>query len=102
MSAGSTPASAVLPAERTRTRELTETLPPYRVVLHNDDHNSMDHVVESLLKSISNLSRERADEIMLEAHEHGQATAATCPLELAELYRERLASYGLTATIERL
>lgn len=102
MTAGPARASAALPAEETRTRELTETLPPYRVVLHNDDHNSMDHVVESLLKSISNLSRERAGEIMLEAHGNGQATAATCPLELAELYRERLESFGLTATIERV
>lgn len=93
--------AAVQPAEETRTRTLDELLPPYRVVLHNDDHNAMDHVIEALLKSISNLTRERASEIMLETHERGQATAATCPLELAELYRERLESYGLTATIER-
>jgi ATP-dependent Clp protease adaptor protein ClpS len=38
---------------------------------------------------------------MLQAHNHGQATVISCPLELAELYRERLESFGLTATIER-
>ena len=89
------------PIEQTRPRELTETLPPYRVQLHNDDHNAMDHVVEALLSTIPHMTSERAAEIMLHAHNHGQATVITCPLELAELYRERLEAYGLTATIER-
>ena len=31
---------------------------------------------------------------------HGKATVTTCPLELAELYRDRLQSCGLTATIQ--
>ena len=79
----------------------TEILPPYKVILHNDDHNDMLHVVQSLLKSVPKLGRVRAVEIMFEAHNHGQALVTTCPLELAELYRERLESFGLTATIEK-
>ena len=90
---------AVVPVERTRT--LRETLPPYRVVLHNDDVNSMAHVVHALRASVPDLTAERATEIMLEAHANGQAEVITCPLELAELYRDRLESFGLTATIER-
>lgn len=93
------PPADVLPAERTRT--LRETLPPYRVLLHNDDVNTMDHVVESLLVSVPELTREHATEVMLHAHEHGQAEVIACPLERAELYRDRLESRGLTATIER-
>jgi ATP-dependent Clp protease adapter protein ClpS len=38
---------------------------------------------------------------MLEAHNRGKALVTTCPLELAELYRDRLESCGLTATIEK-
>jgi ATP-dependent Clp protease adaptor protein ClpS len=38
---------------------------------------------------------------MLEAHNSGKAVVTTCPLELAELYRDRLGSFGLTATIEK-
>ncbi|MGH2583624.1 MAG: hypothetical protein ACRDJE_01785 [Dehalococcoidia bacterium] len=38
---------------------------------------------------------------MLEAHEHGRALVIVCPLERAELYRDRLESRGLTATIEK-
>jgi ATP-dependent Clp protease adaptor protein ClpS len=90
---------SVLPAETTRT--LRETLPPYRVILHNDDVHSMDHVVRALLASVP-LTEARATEIMTEAHNHGQAEVVRCPLELAELYRERLQSFGLTATIERV
>ena len=78
---------SVAPIEETGTRDLTELLPPYRVQLHNDDHNSMDHVVDALLKTIPHMTTERAAEIMLQAHNHGQATVISCPLELAELYR---------------
>ena len=83
------------------TIERRELLPPYAVVLHNDDVNEMGHVVRALLQSVPDLTPERAAEIMLEAHHHGQARVIVCPLELAELYRDRLESFGLTATIER-
>jgi ATP-dependent Clp protease adaptor protein ClpS len=79
---------------------LKRVLPPYRVVLHNDDVNDMNHVVRSLLHCVPSLTGERAAEIMLEAHNHGQATVIVCPKEAAEMYRERLESCGLTATIE--
>jgi ATP-dependent Clp protease adapter protein ClpS len=38
---------------------------------------------------------------MLEAHNTGQAVVITCPLEQAELYRDRIRSYGLGVTIEK-
>jgi ATP-dependent Clp protease adaptor protein ClpS len=76
-------------------------LPPWSVILHNDDHNEMLHVVRSLIKSVPNLGATRATQIMLEAHNHGKAVVTTCPLELAELYRDRLETFGLTATIEK-
>lgn len=101
MPAGTSTPSAVQPIEETRTRDLAETLPPYRVQLHNDDHNTMDHVVDALLRTIPHMTQERAAEIMLQAHNHGQATVITCPMEPAELYRERLESFALTVTIER-
>ncbi|HEY3253494.1 MAG TPA: ATP-dependent Clp protease adaptor ClpS [Polyangiaceae bacterium] len=78
-----------------------EVLPPWKVILHNDDHNDMVYVVQCLVKSVPKLGRARAVEIMFEAHNHGHALVCTCPLELAELYRDRLESFGLTATIEK-
>jgi ATP-dependent Clp protease adaptor protein ClpS len=76
-------------------------LPPYKVILHNDDHNDFRHVVRALQKSVPGMSLGRATAIMWEAHTSGKAIVITCPLELAELYQQRLLSFGLTATIER-
>ena len=89
-------------APEVRERPLGETLPPYRVVLHNDDVNEMGHVVRALLASVPELDAERATQIMLEAHLNSRADVIACPRERAELYRDRLESYGLTATIEQV
>ena len=83
------------------TRERSELFPPWSVILHNDDHNEMLYVVRSITKSVPNVGWQRAIRIMLEAHERGKAIVTTCPLELAELYRERLETFGLTASIEK-
>ena len=85
-----------------RERPLSETLPPYRVLLHDDDVNDMAHVVRALLASVPELSTPRATAIMLEAHLRGRAEVIACPLERAELYRDRLRTFGLAATIERV
>ena len=76
-------------------------LRPWSVILHNDDHNDMVYVVRCLMKSVPNLGPRRATQIMFEAHNHGKAVVTTCPLELAELYRDRLQSCGLTATFDQ-
>lgn len=91
-----------LPPPETQVNEetLTRLLPPYRVILHNDDVNDMGHVVQSLLKTVPSLSEDDATIIMTEAHTKGQASVITCPKEPAEHYRDGLESCGLTATIE--
>jgi ATP-dependent Clp protease adaptor protein ClpS len=90
----------VLPDRAFDEETLKRLIPPYHVLIHNDDHNSMDHVVRSLIRCVQSLTVERAAEIMLQAHLHGQAIVITCPKEAAEHYRERLESCALTATIE--
>ena len=82
------------------TKNLTRLLPPYKVVLFDDDYNEMTYVVFALTRSISNLTPQEAEEIMLTAHLKGNAIVVVCPKEAAEYYQERLLSYGLTATIE--
>ena len=86
-------------------QELTERLelfvPRYLVMLHNDDVNEMGYVVRSLVKCVPALSTQRAEEIMLEVHNNGRAVVIVCPLEQAELYRDRLTSCRLTTTIEK-
>lgn len=82
------------------TRLRARLLPPYKVILHNDDYNDMDYVVAALLQAINQLTQTEAEYIMLTAHLLGSAVAAVCPKEIAEFYQERLLSFGLTATIE--
>ena len=81
-------------------RTVTRLLPPYRVLLHNDDYNEMGHVVRALVESVPRLSLREAMRIMLQAHLRGVAQVIICPKEQAEFYCERLASFGLTATME--
>jgi ATP-dependent Clp protease adaptor protein ClpS len=89
------------PSVEREARQQQAILPPYKVILHNDDHNEMVYVVQCLMKTVPGLGAARATRIMLEAHNRGKAVVTTCPLELAELYRDRLQSFGLTATIEK-
>jgi ATP-dependent Clp protease adaptor protein ClpS len=93
-----------LPYNQTRpdkiTRRRTQLLPPYKVILFNDDHNEMGDVVFALLHSVNNLSQQEAEYIMLTAHLTGSAVVIVCPKEAAEYYQERLVGYGLMATIE--
>jgi ATP-dependent Clp protease adaptor protein ClpS len=79
---------------------ILRNLPPWIVILHNDDHNTMDHVVRSLQRCVPGLSEEEAVDIMYMAHDNGEAVVTACPKETAELYRERLEGCGLTSTIE--
>ncbi len=81
-------------------RQRTRLLPPYKVILFNDDYNDMDYVVAVLLHTVNNLSQQEAERIMLTAHLMGSAVVVVCPKEIAEYYQERLLGYGLTATIE--
>ncbi|RAQ97947.1 ATP-dependent Clp protease adaptor ClpS [Thermogemmatispora sp.] len=74
--------------------------PPYKVILFNDDENTMDYVVAALLHAVNSLTLPEAERIMLTAHVTGSAVVVVCPKEMAEYYQERLLSYGLTATIE--
>lgn len=77
----------------------TIRVPLYKVLLHNDDHNTMEHVVRVLLR-VFKYPQERCEQIMLETHNHGVALCAVEPLEQAEHHRDQLQSFSLIATIE--
>ncbi|QBD83587.1 ATP-dependent Clp protease adaptor ClpS [Ktedonosporobacter rubrisoli] len=92
------PHAQIKPEEIVRHR--TRLLPPYRVVLFDDDINEMNYVVFALLHAINSLTPQEAEHIMLTAHLTGSAIVIVCPKEAAEYYQERLLSYNLIATIE--
>jgi ATP-dependent Clp protease adaptor protein ClpS len=78
----------------------TKLLPPYKVIIHNDDYNEMNYVIFALVNAVNTLTVQEAERIMLIAHLSGKAVVTICPKEVAEYYQERLLSYQLTATIE--
>lgn len=76
-----------------------DNLPPYKVLLHNDDTNSFDHVIATLIELFT-LEMPKAVNITHEANNSGLALVRVCHKELAELKRDQLISKGLIATIE--
>lgn len=80
-------------------RSRPKQLPPYKVLLHNDDVNDMEHVILSILK-VTNLSAEDATMRMLEAHHRGVALLLVTHKERAELYVEQFRTFSLSVTIE--
>ena len=83
--------------QRSTVRKLA---PRYRVLLHNDDYNGMEYVVQVLLETVPSLTQPQAVDIMMEAHTNGLALVITCAQEHAEFYCETLKGRGLSSTIE--
>lgn len=93
------PAATGTRPERAPTPAPPRELPRYRVLLHNDDVHTMDHVV-SVIRTITPLSRQDAERCTLEAHNRGVALLLVTHKERAELYVEQFASCSLTVTAE--
>jgi ATP-dependent Clp protease adaptor protein ClpS len=76
--------------------------PPWNVLLYNDWNNSMPRVVLVLNRAVPGMTVRKATAIMWEAHTTGKAIVKCCHKELAELYKERLLTEGLSVSIEPL
>lgn len=76
-----------------------DQLPPWNVLLHNDDVNDIGYVVETIL-ALTTLNPRQALLRTFEAHKSGLALLLTTHREHAELLSEQFASKGLTVTIE--
>ena len=74
-------------------------LPPWKILLHNDDVNDMQYVVEVIVE-LTPLNRFTALRRMLEAHTRGLALLFVTHREHAELLAEQFNSRFLTVTIE--
>ena len=87
----SSPFPDVLPETDSETR--TRRQPPYAVILHNDDLNSMEFVVD-VLRRVFGYTVEKCVELMMEAHEKGRAAVWIGALEVAELKADQIHSCG--------
>lgn len=70
----------------------SKLLPPYHVILANDDVHSMEFVVD-VLRKVLGVTVERAAQLMLEAHNSGRAVIWTGPKEIAELKAEQVHTF---------
>jgi ATP-dependent Clp protease adaptor protein ClpS len=75
-------------------------LPPYNVVLLNDDDHSYDYVV-LMLKAVFGHPPEKGFELALEVDKTGRVVVATENLEVAELKRDQIHDFGPDPLIPR-
>lgn len=92
------PKSATAVKERPSPPKVDQ-LPPFKVLLHNDDVNEMGYVVRTLME-LTPLGKVRSTEVTLEADSRGVALVLVTHKERAELYQQQFKSKMLTVTIE--
>jgi ATP-dependent Clp protease adaptor protein ClpS len=71
----------------------TRRLPPYNVVILNDEEHSFPYVIELLIKLFRH-PLPKAEELTLRIHTTGRAIVYTTHKELAELKRDQVIAYG--------
>ncbi|KAL8208117.1 hypothetical protein R6Q57_007529 [Mikania cordata] len=74
--------------------------PPYRVMLHNDNYNKREYVVQVLMKVIPGMTVDNAVNIMQEAHINGLSVVIVCGQADAEEHCTQLRGNGLLSSIE--
>ncbi|KAI9169581.1 hypothetical protein LWI28_014379 [Acer negundo] len=81
-------------------RKSRKTSPPYRVILHNDNFNKREYVVQVLMKVIPGMTLDIAVNIMQEAHHNGLSVVIICSQADAEDHCMQLRGNGLLSSIE--
>jgi len=95
------PGAAVAKPVRKRRprRKPPQPLPPWKVLLHNDDKNEFPFVIKTIVE-LTPLNEQDATQRTHEANDSGVALLLTTHKERAELYQEQFQSKGLLVTIE--
>jgi len=71
----------------------------FRLILHNDDFNTFDHVIESL-EEVCFYSHEQAEQCALITHYKGRYDIKSGAYHALQPYKKGLAARDLTVTIE--
>jgi ATP-dependent Clp protease adaptor protein ClpS len=80
------------PAVEPQTDTRSKLLPPYHVIIENDDHHSQMFVV-LVLRKVFGYDEPKAIDLMFTAHETGEAVVWTGPKEVAELKLDQLRTF---------
>lgn len=86
---------------RPREREATRPrlLPPYHVILQNDDYHSFEFVI-GVLRQVLSCSLYQALALTWQAHTSGRAVIWTGPKEVAELKVEQIRTFHETRSTD--
>jgi ATP-dependent Clp protease adaptor protein ClpS len=81
---------------------IRQPYPDFKVVVLDDDFNTFQHVVESLVRILPGMLADLAWELAHRIDGEGSAVVWCGPQEQAELYHQQLGAAGLTmAPLER-
>ena len=86
-------------AKQAPQKQPPKMLPQWKVLLHNDDVNTLDHVVKSIVE-LTHMTEQDATVRTKEANNTGVALILVTHKERAELYRDQFQSKSLTVSIE--
>ena len=81
------------PSKKANPRNQTDRLPPYNVVLLDDDHHTYEYVIEMLGK-IFGYDKEKAFKLAEEVDKQGRVILLTTHKEKAELKQDQIHSFG--------
>ena len=82
-----------LPKKKTREKEDTKKLPPYHVILLNDDDHSFEYVIH-MLQTLFGHPPETGFQMAKEVDTHGRVIVAPRRKERAELKRDQIHAFG--------
>jgi ATP-dependent Clp protease adaptor protein ClpS len=89
-----------LPKKKTREKEDVKKLPPYNVILLNDDDHSYEYVIH-MLQSLFGHPPERGFQLAKEVDSSGRVIVLTTSKEHAELKRDQIHAFGPDPLIQR-
>lgn len=100
MADSKTPTSAATkPKEKVSRKEKPKQLPPYNVILLNDEDHTYEYVVH-MLKSLFGHTDEKGYQLAKTVDKQGRAIVMTTHKEMAELKREQIQSFGADHRID--
>jgi len=96
--------SITLPESVVRTKpkrdEKTKRLPPYHVILMNDDDHTFDYVIH-MMQRLFGHPVEKGYQIAVEVHSKGRVIVDTTSKERAELKRDQIHAFGADPLLPR-
>lgn len=90
----------VEPRRKAKREEKTKQLPPYHVILLNDDDHSFEYVI-TMLQELFGHPREKGFQMAVDVHTKGRVVVDTTSKERAELKQDQIHAYGPDPGIPR-